>query len=40
MDICGVSVGVALIGAGTAGRVFGHAATSGAARTNVVETVG
>ena len=39
MDICGVSVGVALIGAGTAGRVFGHAATSGA-RTNVVETVG
>ena len=37
---CGVSVGVALTGPGSAGREIGHAATSGAARTKVVETVG
>lgn len=40
LAVCGVSVGVALTGPATAGRVFGHAATGAAARTNVVETVG
>ena len=40
LEVCGVSLGVALTGAGAIAQVFGPATKNRASRTGVVETVG